>query len=261
MAPTLEARPGPGNIGMPRASAPPHSYVPTFPFLPEARCPRSWTSLIAPEIRDDALAAAIRRIAALPSVRVMLEVGSSTGEGSTDAFVAGAMENPAGPPTLHCLELSRGRFEQLQARHGGRGFVHCHRTSSVRLERFADADDIARFCAGFKPWLRRRSKARYREWLEQDRRYAMESGVDTDGIRDIARRFGIDRFDAVLIDGSEFTGGAVLDDVYGAEWILLDDIRAMKNHATYRRLRADPAYRMEERSWWLRNGFAIFKKV
>lgn len=216
---------------------------------------------IAPEIRDDALAAAIRRVAALPEVRTMLEVGSSTGEGSTDAFVAGAMENPAGPPQLHCLELSRGRFARLQQRHGNRDFVHCHRTSSIRLDRFAGVEEITDFCAGFKPWLRRRSKARYMEWLEEDRRYAKESGVDTDGIRDVAERFAIDPFDAVLIDGSEFTGGAVLDDVYGATWILLDDVRAMKNYGTYVRLRKDPAYRMTERSWWLRNGFAVFRKT
>lgn len=216
---------------------------------------------IEPEIRGDRLAAAIRRIAALPEVRTILEVGSSSGDGSTDAFVAGALENPAGPPMLHCMELSRTRFERLVARHGARDFVRCHRASSVRVERFATPEEIAAFCRGFKPWLRRRSPARYLQWLEENRRYVQDSGADLDGIREIRRTFGIDRFDAVLIDGSEFTGRAILEDVYGADWILLDDFRALKNHGNYVRLRRDPAYRMMERSWWLRNGYAVFRRT
>lgn len=216
---------------------------------------------IAPEIRDDRLAAAIRRVAARPEVRTILEVGSSSGEGSTDAFVAGALENPAGLPTLHCVELSRERFTLLVARHGARGFVHCHRVSSVALDRFATHEDIDRFCSGFRPWLRRRSRKTYRRWLQEDRDYVATSGAGTDGVRDIAERYGIDLFDAVLIDGSEFTGHAVLDDVYGATWLILDDIRAMKNHGNYVRLRRDPAYELTDRSWRLRNGYAVFRRI
>ncbi len=216
---------------------------------------------IAPEIANDRLAEAIRRVAALPHVRTMLEVGSSSGEGSTDAFVAGALENPAGPPTLHCVELSRERFSLLEARHGRRAFVHCHRVSSVGLDRFATNDDIDRFCSGFRPWLRRRSRQTYRQWLAEDRDYVTASGAGTDGVRDIMECYGIDRFDAVLIDGSEFTGAALLDDLYGARWLILDDIRALKNHANYIRLRRDPGYELVERSWMLRNGYAVFRRV
>jgi hypothetical protein len=216
---------------------------------------------IAPEIRDDRLAEAIRRVAARPEVRTILEVGSSSGEGSTDAFVAGALENPAGPPTLHCVELSRERFALLEARHGARDFVHCHRVSSVRLERFATHEDIDRFCSGFKPWLRRRSRKTYRRWLEEDREYVRASGAGTDGVRDIADHYGIDRFDAALIDGSEFTGAALLDDLHGARWLILDDVRAMKNHGNYVRLRRDPAYELVDRSWMLRNGYAVFRRT
>lgn len=216
---------------------------------------------IAPEIVNDRLAEAIRRVAALPQVRTMLEVGSSSGEGSTDAFVAGALENPSGPPTLHCIELSRERFAKLEARHGTRDFVHCHRVSSVGLDRFVTHDDIDRFCSGFKPWLRRRSRQTYRRWLAEDRDYVVASGAGTDGVRDIVERYDIDRFDAVLIDGSEFTGAALLDDLHGAQWLILDDIRAMKNHANYVCLRRDPAYELVDRSWRLRNGYAVFRRV
>lgn len=215
---------------------------------------------IEAEIRDDPLSAAIRRIAALPTVRTILEVGSSSGDGSTDAFVEGALRNPEGPPALHCMELSGPRFDRLVARHGGRDFVHCHRLSSVRLERFATPADIARFCAGFRPWLRRRSPRTYGRWLEEDRSYVAEHGLSRDGIREISERYGIHRFDAVLIDGSEFTGQAILEDVYGSRYLILDDIRALKNHGNYARLRRDPDYEMIDRSWMLRNGYAVFRR-
>ena len=70
----------------------------------------------------------------------------------------------------------------------------------------------------------------------------------------------IDYFDLVLIDGSEFTGIEELNRVYGAKWILLDDIRAFKNHYNYHRLSKDPDYQLIEENHTLRNGHAIFTK-
>jgi hypothetical protein len=70
---------------------------------------------------------------------------------------------------------------------------------------------------------------------------------------------GLTVFDAVLIDGSEFTGRAELDEVYGASYILLDDIRAFKNYANFARLSADPAYSLVEVSEHVRNGYAVFQ--
>ena len=222
--------------------------------------PRSALSrTIAPEIRDDRFSETIRRIAATPGVHRMLEIGSSSGDGSTQAFVAGALDNP-GPVELHCIEVSRPRFEELVRRHGHHDFVHCHNVSSVRLDRFATEGDIARFCRGFKPWLRRRGLRTQLRWLAQDVEYVRNTGGSRDGIREIKEAYGIDRFDAVLIDGSEFTGSAILDDVYGATFLLLDDIRSFKNHDNYRRLRADDTYEMIERTWWLRNGYAVFRR-
>lgn len=214
---------------------------------------------IPPEIRDDRFAAVIREIAARPEVRTILEEGSSSGEGSTDAFVAGALRNAA-PPQLHCVELSDVRFQRLVERHDHHAFVHCHNVSAVRSGRFASEADVADFCRGFRPWLKRRSRRRYLAWRDQDLEYVRASGKDRDGIREIRDQHAPDGFDAVLIDGSEFTGAAVLDDVYGARFLLLDDIRSIKNHGNYGRLRNDGAYELVERSWRLRNGFAVFQR-
>ena len=66
-------------------------------------------------------------------------------------------------------------------------------------------------------------------WLEQDVAYVQEHGLSAPGIQTIKRAHGIERFDLVLIDGSEFTGTAEMEEVYGARWLVLDDIRTLKN--------------------------------
>ena len=64
----------------------------------------------------------------------------------------------------------------------------------------------------------------------------------------------------VLIDGSEFTDTAELELVYGARFILLDDICTFKNFTSRQRLLNDPNYECIEENLDLRNGYAIFKK-
>lgn len=98
-------------------------------------------------------------------------------------------------------------------------------------------------------------------WLQQDLDYLTREGLSGYGIRDVRRREGIEGFDAVLIDGSEFTGTAELEEVYGARFLILDDTRTFKNYGNCRRLERDPAYRLLARSRWTRNGFAVFERA
>jgi len=72
--------------------------------------PSGLDRLIAPEIRRDRFARAIETIAATEGVRHILEIGASAGEGSTEAWVRGALRNPH-RPTLHCIEVSIPRFD------------------------------------------------------------------------------------------------------------------------------------------------------
>ena len=65
----------------------------------------------------------------------------------------------------------------------------------------------------------------------------------------------------MLIDGSEFTGRAELDEVIGARFLLLDDTLTYKNYDNVRRLEADERYRLVEADRCVRNGFAIFERV
>lgn len=214
---------------------------------------------IPPEIRGDAFEGWIERVAATPGVRTILEIGASSGEGSTTALVAGALRNPE-RPEIHCLEVSRVRHAALSGRYRDRPFVHCHNLSSVPASRFPTEADVDAF--------RRRVWTRFRfiprrtvmAWLRQDLDYLAASGLSVPGIRIVSQRVGVLHWDAVLIDGSEFTGPADLEEVYGARFLLLDDIRTFKNHDNARRLDRDPAYRRLARARRPRNGFAVYER-
>src|SRR5690348_12520115 len=86
--------------------------------------------LIPAEITDDAFALLIEDVASTAGVHEILEIGSSTGEGSTAAWVRGALRNPV-LPRLHCIEVSVERHAALVKRWSDHPFVHCHNVSSV----------------------------------------------------------------------------------------------------------------------------------
>ena len=69
--------------------------------------------LIPPEIKNDDFYRAIQNIAKNEDIQTVLEIGSCSGQGSTEAFVTGLRENP-NQPTLFCLEISKPRFAELK---------------------------------------------------------------------------------------------------------------------------------------------------
>ena len=218
--------------------------------------------LLAPQIRGERFYRAIRRVAATPGVRTILEIGASSGGGSTEALVAGALANPAGPPQVHSIEVSAARFGALVQRWRDYPFLHPHHVSSVPSSAFPSEGEVTRFYREVRSKLRNNRLPKVLGWLRQDLAYLAEHPpLDAPGIRRIRAEHGIETFDAVLVDGSEFTGEAELDEVYGARFLLLDDTRSYKNWANQRRLRADPAYRRVAWSFWTRNGWAVFERL
>lgn len=216
--------------------------------------------LIAPEIRGDRFSRAISEVAAMPGIREILEIGSSSGAGSTEAWVAGALRNPV-RPRLHCIEVSRARYAALVERWREHDFVRCYNVSSVPLDAFPSEEDVVRFYREHRSRLRRTPLETVLEWLRGDVEYVREHGLSRHGIRELKAAHRIEAFDAVLIDGSEFTGSAELDEVYGARFVLLDDTLTFKNWDNAARLAADPAYRLVRKSRWTRNGFAVFERA
>lgn len=218
--------------------------------------------LMPPQIRNERFYRVIQRVAATRGVRAILEIGASSGAGSTEALVSGAVRNPNGPPHIHTIEVSKSRFSLLAERYSACPFVHAYNVSSIPAADFPGTDEVARFYREVRSKLRNNRLEKVLGWLRQDLEYlAQHPELSVAGIRRVKAGAGIDVFDAALIDGSEFTGDRELEEVYGARFILLDDTRSFKTWRCNARLRADPAYRRLASGYWTRNGWAVFEKT
>jgi hypothetical protein len=216
--------------------------------------------IIPPEIKNDEFYRTILKLASREDIKTVLEIGSSAGDGSTEAFVEGLRDN-RNKPSLFCIEVSRPRFAELQKRYKSVSFVKCYYASSVPLNRFLSEEEVIRFYSTTKTMLNNYQIDRILSWLQQDIKYVESSGVPDNGIQMIKRDNGIINFDMVLIDGSAFTAAAELDEVYGAKFILLDDINDIKNYNNYTSLSNDSNYSLIAENWNVRNGYAVFKKI
>ena len=216
--------------------------------------------IIPPEIKGDDFYHAIRHLASTEKFDSVLEIGSSSGGGSTEAFVSGFANNTH-KPVFYCMEISKTRFDVLKNLQSAYDFVNCYNVSSVPLSALPREDEVIKFYHQTPTTLNNYPLELVLSWLREDIKNISTSGVPQNGIRLIKEKHRINTFDLVLIDGSEFTGKAELEEIYGARFILLDDINAFKNYENYFRLIKDPNYTLLEQNWHLRNGFAIFKQV
>jgi hypothetical protein len=216
--------------------------------------------ILPPEIKDDSFYRIMMEIVARAGIHNILEIGSSSGAGSTEALVQGSLRNQK-HPILHCIEISKTRFAALLDRYRDLEFVKCYNISSVPIEKFPTYGQVEYFYRTVKSPLRRVPLEKVLHWLDQDIAYLRQHNLSTTGIKHIKETNKLELFDAVLIDGSEFTGPAELDEVYGAKYLFLDDILTFKNFSNYLRLLKDPHYQLIKKSRWLRNGCAVFERI
>jgi hypothetical protein len=213
--------------------------------------------LIPPEVVDDRLYQWLEYLARHAPVESILEIGSSAGQGSTRALVNGALQNPK-RPRLYCLEVSAIRFDQLRSHYAQTDNVIVYPLSSVARDELPSKLEVSAHYYG------NRRMQRAARWKDVERWYRQDFdaiGSSVSGIEYVRAQHRIDRFGIVFIDGSEFTGKADLEHVYGAAFIVLDDIGTFKNADNYRRLEADPSYNCVAYDPALRNGFAIFART
>ncbi|MEA5567123.1 glycosyltransferase [Anabaena sp. UHCC 0399] len=216
-------------------------------------------NLIPAEIKNDEFYYTILEIVQREDIKTVLEIGSSSGSGSTEALVKGLRINPSNP-RLFCMEVSNNRFSQLVKTYKDDWFVKCYNMSSISLNKFPDKQEIIDFYNSVKTNLNFYNIERILGWLQQDIDYIKNSGVSEEGIQNIKQENEIRFFDFVLIDGSEFTGVAELNEVYGAKYICLDDINTFKNYQNFHRLLKDSHYTLIRSNLTLRNGYAIFER-
>jgi hypothetical protein len=220
------------------------------------------SSVIKPEIVSGKFFEAIHEIASRPEVKNILEIGSSSGDGSTKALVhaLGKGKNKR----LFCLEVSEPRFHELIANLKPYSTAFPIRKSSVNLNDFPTKKEIKKFYHMNKTLFNQYPLWEIYHWLSQDKKYLKkELRKDPefeDGIKYIKNEFQIDYFDFVLIDGSEFLGFSEFCKIDGATYILLDDVNTFKNYRTYYEISQRNDYELLNVNLKLRNGFAIFRK-
>ena len=178
----------------------------------------SLSEIIPPEVLNDQFYFSLIHCASRPDVKTILEIGSSSGEGSTDALVK-AIRNrtDAHSVKLFCMEISQPRFEKLAQNYQKDSFVKPYRLSSVSLKEFPSKEEVVNFYNQFRTNLNAYPIEQVLGWLEQDLNYIGSSHLDVCVIDFIKKDQGIAHFDMVLIDGSEFTGSAELIHVMGAK--------------------------------------------
>jgi len=219
-------------------------------------------TLIPPEIKGDSFYQALEMLSSNQGIKTILEIGSSSGEGSTEALVTGVRARiDRDSVRLFCMELSKPRFEKLEAHYASDLFVKCYNLSSVALDEFPSVEEVSNFHAMTRSQLPKYAPLDVLlQWLKDDIDYVKGAGSHFNGVRHIKKVNNIIDFDLVLIDGSEFTGEREYYSIAGAKVIALDDVNAHKCFNVYQILKNHVAYRLIFEDLTLRQGFAIFQR-
>lgn len=219
-------------------------------------------NIIPPEIKNDAFYhAIISLLQTSDDIHTILEIGASSGHGSTEAFQIG-MKNK--DMKLFSIEVCTERYNILKERYKeSRDSVHFfpYNVSSVKVSDFPPKEDIIHFYETIPTNLNQYPLNMVLSWYDNDIQYIEVNNIQENGIEVIKEDHGIDYFDCVLIDGSEFTGEVEYQYIQGAKYILLDDINAFKTYHVHQQLKQNASYQCLVENITTRNGFAIYKKI
>lgn len=222
--------------------------------------PNSSNQAGSTEQPTDGLLAWLERLAKHVEVRNALEISSSGGAGTTQAFIRGLSQN-TNKPKFFCVEAAKPRFEALRNLCAHLPWVYCFNESSLPVEKFPTRAALDEFYKSKRTSLNKHGLNEVLSWLEEDRLYVEKSGVNGNAIAKAQAGIGGGFFDLVLIDGSEFLGEAELEAIYGARLIVLDDVLGYKNFNSRKRLLSDPRYALIAEDLNARNGYSVFKRT
>jgi hypothetical protein len=177
------------------------------------------------EARKDEFFYAIQDVAGEEDVKTVLVLGARLSEGTTKALLAGAREN-GNKPSVFCIG-SKGRLPVRELRLANAGMLSWY--------------DLSTYPAAS---------------LDRE----IQKAVDR-----IKEENQISCFDVLLIDGSELRGyaassHAVAGELYGARFVMLDDINQVDSRDNYGRLLNSPLHFLRDQNTDLRGGYAIFEK-
>ena len=198
------------------------------------------------------------------SIQRVIEIGSGSGNGSTQCLAVALQANQTENTKLVCMEPTE-YFSDLEKNTENFSFVECHKNTSISYDSFSlkNYEDYISYCIEHREVLnslKGRELESVREdlesrinWYNQD--IVHFKGSDTGVLNNLT-----EDYDLCLIDGSEFSGYdeflLVKDRV---SIILLDDDNEYKNYKTKLHLSEDNdwicvGHEAERNGWssWIR---------
>ncbi len=173
-------------------------------------------------------------------VMTVIEIGASSGGGTTEALIKGIMSNNTEGVKMASVEVSRARFKNLKERYSTVPFFTPYNISSLPLSRFPSREVVSEFIKS--TGIHGGNVPEVLKWLEQDIKYVNDNNFDVNGIQKIKEDFGVESFDLACIDGSEFLGDEEYRELPNCNAYFLDDIHVYKNWNSHRELEKDYRY-------------------
>ena len=209
-------------------------------------------------------------LASRPEVRTVIEIGSTDGRGSTVALREGLEKNPNFPDVkLFCIEAVRQMYDVLAKNRAP--YMKCYRVCSTHpKQHYTDAEIERFFAVDFKeaPFdMRGMIQREHPDWHKRERdrynAYFYTQRIPLDGIALIKNNNKLKGFDLALVDGGTYSGRADLKAVYGAKFLVLDDIHTLKCKWVFEDLLKDQNYNliMHKPCTTAHFGYAAFEKT
>jgi hypothetical protein len=221
--------------------------------------------IIPPEIKYDRFYYEIINILSQDkTITKVIEIGASSGEGSTEALLIGKIKNEelySNKIKIFSLEVCSERYIKLQNRYKSVPKFYPLNMSSISVGKFPAKNEIINFYNTITTTLNNYPLGMVLSWYDKDIEYIVKNNIPENGIKYIKDNYNINKFDLALIDGSEFTGLEELNQLWGSKYILLDDINAFKNYNSHKKLKESTEYKCLVEDYTVRNGFSIYKRI
>lgn len=177
-------------------------------------------------MRNDAFFAAIRKLMKEEEIKTAIVIGAVPGKGSTEAFLAGSIENE-NKPCVFCITVSNRQYSGSKRKSTSDIGVKWYELPSYPSEKLTEEIDKA--------------------------------------VRKIKKENRITIFDAVLINSSRlrlqsYGSVALKKDIHQAKLVLLDNTNTSWSYDNLDDLLHDPNYIIVARNPDFHDGYAIFKR-
>jgi hypothetical protein len=211
--------------------------------------------IVEPEIQNDELFDIIKNtILSSNSINYGLEIGASTGEGSTKAFFEGLKDKK--DKKLVCIEGYNPSYELLKEKYKENDWIHCLNMFST--DKGMTLQEMIDFMCEVKVYPYHSVNFMIGIWHDHEQ-YRTENKIENNGLEFALNKFGIP--DIALIDGSAFTGYAEFQILKEVKHIILDDIDDIKCYQAWKELENNKNYELRWINTTLRNGGCYYEKV